>query len=88
MKPTPHYAPPVRLDFSQYDRRISLNHDECERIAGVASDGDSLHIRLDDPLARLLSPLKDCLKLTGAQQSQYSFLREVVAEMHYRQTAF
>lgn len=88
MKPTPQSTPPARLDFSRYDRRTSLNHAERERVAGVASHGDSLHVRLDDPLARFLTPLKDCLKLTGARQSQYSFLREVVAEMHYRQTAF
>lgn len=88
MKPTPQSVSPPRLDFGRYDRRVSLNQAERERIAGVVSDDDSLHIRLDDPLTRFLNPLKYCLKLTGAQQSQHSFLREVVAEMHYRQTAF
>jgi hypothetical protein len=88
VKTTTQCAAPVRLDFSMYDRRISLNDAECERIAGVASEGYSLHIRLNDPLLRLLKPLRDCLKPTGAQKSQYSFLREVIAEMHHRQTAF
>jgi hypothetical protein len=52
-------ALPARLDLGQYDQRVTLNHAERERIAGVASDVDSLHLRLGDPLARLLSPLKD-----------------------------
>lgn len=76
------------IDFSQYDRRISLDQAERERIASVAANGDTLHIRTSDPLLRLLRPLKDCLKLTGAEQSQHSCLREVVVEMHNRQTAF
>jgi integrase len=88
MKSTVQIEPPPRLDFSQYDRRISLDHSERERIAGVAANGDTLHIRLSDPLLRLLKPLRDCLKLTGAQESQHSFLREVVVEMHQRETAF
>jgi hypothetical protein len=88
MKSSVQIEPPVRLDFSQYDRRTSLDHAERERIAGVAVVGDTLHIRLSDPLQRLLKPLKDCLKLTSAQESQHSFLREVVVEMHKRQTAF
>ena len=81
-------ASPVRLDLRKYNRCVALDHAERERIAGIVLQGDSLHIRLNDPLLRLLEPLKDCLKLTGARESQYSLLREVVAEMHNRQTAF
>lgn len=88
MKPSAQRVPTARLNLSRYDRQVSLDHAECERIAGVAVDGESLHIRLNDPLARLLSPLKDCLRLTGAHETQHSVLREVVVEMHHRQTAF
>jgi hypothetical protein len=88
MKSTVQIEPPLRLDFSQYDRRISLDHAERERITGVAADGDTLHVRLNDPLLRLLKSLRDCLNLTGAQESQHSFLREIVVEIHQRQAAF
>ena len=78
MRSVAQSGPQPRMDFSQYDRHISLDQAERERIARVAANGDTLHIRTSDPLLRLLRPLKDCLKLTGAQQSQHSFLREVV----------
>ena len=40
-----------RLDLSRYDRTPVLTVREQMRIAAVA-EGESLHLRLDDPLAR------------------------------------
>ena len=79
--------PSRRLDLSGYDRTPGFTEREQLRIAAVA-EGDSLHLRLDDPLARLLDPLKACLLLTKAQQSQHSLLRHLVAEMHATHTVF
>jgi len=47
-----------------------------------------LHLRRDDPLTRLMAPLKACLSLTQAQPCQYCLLRHLVAEMEARQSAF
>ncbi len=60
---------------------------ERESIAAVAA-GESLHVRLGDPLAWLLEPLKACLRLTEVQQSQHSLLRHLVVEMHETGTVF
>lgn len=79
--------PSGRLDLSRYDRTPRFTPRERLRIAAVA-EGESLHLRLDDPLARLLEPLKACLRLTEAQRSQHSMLRHLVAEMHETQTVF
>lgn len=65
-----------------------LTAQERERIASVAMERQTLHFRLNDPLTRLLPPLRDCLLLTGAKRSQYSLLRELVTEMQVRQEAF
>lgn len=77
----------MRFDFSRFDRTSEFTAREQGRIAAVAA-GESLHLRLDDPLARLVEPLKACLHLTQAQQSQQSILRHLVAEMHDTQTVF
>ena len=79
--------PSRRLDLSRYDRTPGFTQKEQLRIAAV-TEGESLHLRLHDPLARLLDPLKACLRLTEAQQSQHSLLRHLVAEMHALQTIF
>src|SRR6187402_1130148 len=79
--------PSKRLDLSRYDRTPEFTEKEQLRIAAVA-DGESVHLRLDDPLARLLDPLKACLRLTEAQPSQHSLLRHLVTEMHASQTVF
>lgn len=76
-----------RLDLGQYDRTPVLTTGERQRIAAVLT-GDTLHLRLDDPLARLLDPLKACLRLTEAAPSQYRLLRHLVVEMHAIQTVF
>ena len=76
-----------RFDVSCFDRTPEFTTPERERIAAVAI-GETLHLRLDDPLARLLQPLKACLRLTQAQPSQHSVLRHLVAEMHDTQTVF
>ena len=77
----------VRFDVSRFDRTPEFNVRERERIAAVAAGG-SLHVRLGDPLARLLEPLKACLRLTEAQQSQHSLLRHLVVGMHETGTVF
>jgi hypothetical protein len=79
--------PSMRLDLSRYDRTPRFTEREQLRIAAVA-EGESLHLRLEDPLVRLLDPLKACLLLTKAQPSQHSLLRHLVAEMHATQTVF
>ena len=76
-----------RFDVSCFDRTPEFTTPERERIAAVAV-GETLHLRLDDPLARLLQPLKACLRLTHAQPSQHSVLRHLVAEMHDTKTVF
>jgi hypothetical protein len=76
-----------RLDLSRYDKTPGFSQREQLRVAAVA-EGESLHLRLDDPLARLLDPLKACLLLTKAQPSQHSLLRHLVAEMHATHTVF
>ena len=62
-----------RFDVSCFDRTPEFTTPERERVAAVAT-GETLHLRLDDPLARLLQPLKACLRLTQAQPSQHSVL--------------
>jgi len=79
--------PASRFDLSGYDRSPALNSRERFRIAAIVA-GESLHLRLDDPLTRLMEPCKACLRLTRAQPSQYSLLRHLVAEMEARQSAF
>ncbi len=44
-----------RLDLSRYDRITGFTERELLRIAAVV-EGESIHVRLDDPLARLLHP--------------------------------
>jgi integrase len=78
---------PARFDVSRFDRTPEFTAKERERIAAVVT-GESLHLRLGDPLSRLLEPLKSCLRLTEAQQSQHSMLRHLVAEMHDTGTVF
>lgn len=80
-------APP-RFKLDLYDRSPVLTSEGRERIAAVAIEQQTLHFRLNDPLTRLLVPLRDCLFLTGAKRSQYSLLRELVTEMQVRQKAF
>ena len=77
----------VRFDVSRFDQTPEFTVRERERVAAVAA-GESLHLRLGDPLARLLEPLKACLRLTEAQQSQHSLLRHLVVEMHESGTVF
>jgi hypothetical protein len=77
-----------RLDLSCYDKSLVLAARERKRIAAVALYGESLHLRLDDPLRRLLIPLNDCLRLTGAHSSQCAFLTDIVGLMHRQQRAF
>jgi integrase len=79
--------PTARLDLSRYDRSPMLNELERARIAAIG-EGESLHLRRDDPLTRLMAPLKACLNLTQAQPCQYCLLRHLVAEMEARQSAF
>jgi hypothetical protein len=55
-----------RFDVGPYDRSPVLTGIERARIAAVAA-GESLHLRLDDPLTRLMNPLRACLCLTAAQ---------------------
>jgi hypothetical protein len=76
-----------RFDVGPYDRSPVLTGLERARIAAVAA-GESLHLRLDDPLTRLTNPLRACLCLTAAQPSQYSLLRHLVCEMDAQQTVF
>jgi hypothetical protein len=80
-------APP-RFKVDLYDRSPVLTAQERQRIAAVVIEQQTLHFRLNDPLTRLLVPLRDCLLLTGAKRSQYSLLRELVTEMQARQEAF
>jgi hypothetical protein len=77
-----------RLDLSRYDKSPVLGRRERKRVAAVALYGESLHLRLDDPLRRLLIPLNDCLRLTGAHSSQCAFLTDIVGLMHRQQRAF
>ncbi len=79
--------PSRRLDFSRYDRTPGFTEREQLRIAAVA-EGESLHLRLDDRLARLLDPLKACLRPTEAQPFQHSLLRHLLTETHASQTVF
>ncbi len=79
--------PAARLDLSRYDRSPTLNELERARIAAIEA-GELLHLRRDDPLTRLMAPLKACLSLTQAQPCQYCLLRHLVAEMEARQSAF
>lgn len=69
-----------QFDLGGYDRSSALTERERARIAAVAA-GESLHVRLCDPLGRLMEPLKACFQFTKAQQSQYSLLRHLIAEI-------
>jgi hypothetical protein len=78
---------PHQFDLGGYDTSPALTEMERARIAAVAA-GESLHVRLCDPLGRLMAPLKACLQFTRAQPCQYSLLRHLVEEMGDRQAAF
>ena len=75
------------FDLSPFDRSPTLSAVERRRIARVAG-GESLHLRLNDPLCRLMEPLHLCLRFTKAQPCQRSLLPHLVEEMHSRQMAY
>jgi len=76
-----------RFNVTGFDRSPVLTNAELARIAAVEA-GESLHLRLEDPLARLMNPLTACLRLTKAQPCQFSLLRHLVCEMGAQQNAF